>query len=112
MKNTQNKLFKIRINKGDTVIVRAGKYKGTTGKVLNTHPKLNMVTVEGVNVVKKHVKPNRTSPQGTIVELTKPINVSKVGYYDATNKKASRISYKQVDGIKTRVAVTTGKEIK
>ncbi len=75
----ENPVVKIRIKKGDTVIVRSGKYKGQTGKVLATHPTENKVTVEGINIVKKHQKPNRAYPQGGIVEITKPIWVSKVG---------------------------------
>jgi len=75
----EKKVFKIRLKKGDTVVVRSGKYKGKTGKVAAVHPSENKVTVEGVNIVKKHVKPNKAYPQGGIVEVTKPIWVSKVG---------------------------------
>jgi len=108
-----NKLSKIRLQKGDTVIVRAGKDKGKTGKVVLTHPKLNAVTVEGINIYKKHVKPNRSHPQGDIVSLTKPIGVSKVGIYDATTKKPARIAYKvSKEGKKTRVYAGTSREIK
>ncbi len=108
-----NKLFKIRLKKGDTVVVRAGKYKGKTGKVVATHPADNKVTVEGVNIVKKHQKPNKEHPQGGIIEITKPIDVSKVGLQDPTTKKATRIGYKVTkDGEKTRVAKSSGKEIK
>ncbi len=108
-----DKIFKIRLKKGDTVMVRLGKYKGQTGKILATHPRENKVTVEGINIVKKHVKPNRTNPQGGIIELTKPITVSKVGIYDAASKKPSRIGYTIAeDGSKIRVMKTTGKEIK
>lgn len=108
-----DKVFKIRLKKGDTVMVRTGKYKGKTGKVIAVHPRENKVTVEGINIVKKHVKPNRANPQGGIVELTKPIAVSKVGIYDAAAKKASRIGYQVAkDGSKTRVMKTSGKEIK
>jgi large subunit ribosomal protein L24 len=67
------KLFKIRLKKGDTVIVRIGKYKGKTGKIVATHPRENKVTVEGINIVKKHVKPTQQHPQGAIVEITKPM---------------------------------------
>ena len=110
---TPAKVFKIRLNKGDTVIVRAGKYKGKTGKVTATHPRENKVTVEGINIVKKHVKPNQQYPQGAIVELTKPIWVSKVSILDATTKKPSRIGYKlDKDGAKTRIFKSSGKEIK
>jgi large subunit ribosomal protein L24 len=106
-------IFKIRIKKGDTVQVRAGKYKGKTGTVLATHPSENKVTVEGINIVTKHQKPNKAYPQGGILKLTKPIDVSKVGILDPTNKKPSRIGYKLDDkGNKTRIFKTSGKEIK
>ena len=106
-------IYKIRLNKGDTVIVLAGKYKGKTGKITATHPKENKVTVEGVNIVKKHQKPNKAYPQGGIIELTKPIWVSKVAAYEPTAKKPSRIGYKiDKDGKKTRIYKTSGKEIK
>ncbi|HSX05167.1 MAG TPA: 50S ribosomal protein L24, partial [Candidatus Saccharimonadales bacterium] len=71
-------MFKIKLKKGDTVQVLSGKYKGKTGKVLATHPADNKVTVEGINIVKKAVKPNKTYPQGGIIDITKPIWVSKV----------------------------------
>jgi len=109
----ENKIYKIRLKKGDTVIVRIGKYKGQTGTVLATHPRDNKVTVEGVNIIKKHVKPNKAYPQGGIIEMTKPIAVSKVAIVDPSTKKASRIGY-QIDkeGNKTRVFKSSGKEIK
>lgn len=105
-------IFKIRLKKGDTVIVLSGKYKGKTGKVTATHPSLNKVTVEGINIVKKHVKPNREHPQGAIVELTKPIWVSKVAIVEPTSKKASKIGFSTgKDGAKVRVYKRSGKEI-
>jgi large subunit ribosomal protein L24 len=106
-------IYKIRIKKGDEVIVRSGKYKGQTGKVVSTHPTLNKVTVEGINIVKKHTKPNKQYPQGGIIPITKPIDVSKVGIIDPATKKASRIGYTiDKDGAKTRVFKKSGKEIK
>jgi len=108
----ESKRYKIRLKKDDLVVVRSGKYKGKTGKVLATHPQENKVTVEGINIIKKHVKPNRTQPQGGIVEITKPIWVSKVGLMDSTTKKPTRIGYKLEEGIKKRVLKGSGKEIK
>jgi large subunit ribosomal protein L24 len=109
----ENKIYKIRLKKDDTVIVLAGKYKGKTGKVVATHPRENKVTVEGVNIVKKHQKPNKANPQGGILEITKPIWVSKVAIVDPSTKKASRIGYSVAkDGTKTRVFKKSGKEIK
>lgn len=107
------KAYKIRLKKGDVVVVRSGKYKGQTGKITATHPKENKVTVENVNVVKKHVKPNQQNPQGAIVEVTKPIWVSKVSVIDPTSKKPTRIGYKvDKDGKKVRVYKSSGKEMK
>jgi large subunit ribosomal protein L24 len=109
----ENKIYKIRLKKGDTVIVLAGKYKGKTGKILATHPRDNKVTVEGINIVKKHQKPTKANPQGGILDLTKPIWVSKVAIVEPTTKQASRIGYAVAkDGTKTRVFKKTGKEIK
>lgn len=111
MKTTMT--YKIRLKKDDTVVVLSGKYKGKTGKVLATHPRENKVTVEGINIVKKHQKPNRANPQGGILDITKPIWVSKVAVVEPTSKKPSRIGYSiDKDGAKTRVYKKTGKEIK
>ncbi|CAN5686986.1 50S ribosomal protein L24 [soil metagenome] len=113
MSAPDNTIFKIRLKKDDTVVVRSGKYKGKTGKVIATHPRDNKVTVEGINIVKKHMKPNRQYPQGGIIELTKPIGVSKVGIVDPTTKKASKIGYKVTPkGDKVRIFKSSGKEIK
>jgi large subunit ribosomal protein L24 len=112
-KQTQNKAYKIRLKRGDTIVVRAGKEKGKTGKIVATHPSENKVTVEGLNIVKKHVKPTRTNPQGGIVELTKPIWVSKVSIVEPTSKKPSRIGFTfDKEGKKVRVFKRTDKEIK
>jgi len=108
-----NQLYKIRIRKGDMVMVRSGKYKGRTGKVLAVYPKLNKIQVEGVNIVKKHRKPTQQHPQGGIIDITKPIWVSKVGLLDSAGKKPSRIGYKiSKDSGKTRYLKTSNKEIK
>ncbi len=115
MKNskTTTKTYKIRLQKGDEVVVRSGKYKGQTGKITATHPKLNMVTVEGINIVKRHVKPTQAQPQGGIIEMTKPIWVSKVALIDPTTKKPTRVGYKlDKDGGKTRIYKKSGKEVK
>ena len=106
-------VYKIRLKKGDTVMVRSGKYKGKTGKVVATHPAENKVTVEGINIVKKHVKPNRANPQGGIIEITKPILVGKVGIVDPSTNKPARIGYVlDKEGKKVRVFKQSGKEIK
>ena len=105
--------FKIRLKKGDTVVVRTGKYKGKTGKITATHPTDNKVTVEGINIVKKAMKPTQARPQGGFLEITKPMWVSKVAVIEPTTKKTSRIGYTvKDDGTKVRTYKSTGKEIK
>jgi large subunit ribosomal protein L24 len=116
-KHTDNKTtaYKIRLKKGDTVMVRLGKDKGKTGKIVAVHPRDNKVTVEGVNIVKKHQKPNRAYPQGGIIEITKPIWVSKVGIVDPETKKPSRIGFElsEQDGTttKSRIFKSSGKVV-
>ncbi|MBI2588662.1 50S ribosomal protein L24 [Candidatus Saccharibacteria bacterium] len=103
----------MRLKKGDEVMIRSGKYKAHTGKILQIHPALNKVTVEGINIVKRHKKPARLSPQGGIIEITKPIWVSKVGLLDSGSKKPSRIGFKSFnDGSKRRILKSSGKELK
>jgi large subunit ribosomal protein L24 len=107
------KAYKIRLKKGDMVMVRSGKYKGKTGKITAVMPAENKVVVDGINVVKRHRKPTQLRPQGGIDEITKPIWVSKVGLLDSASKKASRIGMKiDAKGNKTRVLKTSGKEVK
>ena len=109
----ETKLFKIRLKKGDNVVVTTGKYKGQTGTIVATQPRDNKVTVEGINIVKKHQKPTKAHPQGGIIEITKPIDVSKVAIVDPSTKKASRIGYSfDKDGNKIRIFKSSGKEIK
>lgn len=108
----KTELFKIRLKKGDTVVVLSGKYKGKTGKVVKIHPSENKVTVDGINMFKKHVKPNKAYPQGAIIDITKPIWVSKVAIVDPATKKPTRIGYAvKKDGTKVRVLKSSGKEI-
>ena len=106
-------VFKIKLKKGDTVKVRVVKDKGKTGKITAVHPTLNAVTVDGINIVKRHVKPDKQHPQGDIVELTKPIAVSKVSMYDTVSKKTSKIAVRtDAKGAKSRIYKKLGKEIK
>lgn len=112
---SQNKrqVTKIRLKTGDNVMVLTGRDKGKTGKITAVHPSTNQVTVEGINIAKRHMKPTQTMPQGGIVDLTKPIDVSKVGIIEPTSKKPTRVAYEVTkDGTKTRVYASTRKEIK
>lgn len=106
-------MYKIRLKKGDTVVVTTGKYKGKTGKITAVHPKENKVTIEGINVVKRHIKPTEIRPQGGIEEKTKPMWVSKVALVDPSDKKPSKVGYKfDKQGNKVRVYKRSGKEVK
>ena len=96
-----------KIKKDDMVIVIAGKDKDKTGKVLSV--KEGKVIVEGVNVVKKHTKPNQMNQNGGIVEKEAAIDVSNVMLL--VDGKATRVGFEVKDGKKVRVAKTTGKVI-
>lgn len=84
----------MKIKKGDTVLVISGKYKGKTGKVLKTFPKEGKVLVEGVNLVKKHFRPRSGREKGQIIEIPKPLPVSKLKFICPSCKKATRLGYK------------------
>ena len=103
---------KIHIKKGDTVFVNAGNDKGKTGKVLSVIPSKDRAIVEGVNMVKKHTKPNSKQPQGGIVEKEAGIHISNLNLIDPQSGKPTRVGYKTVDGKKVRFAKKSGEEIK
>lgn len=92
----------MRIVKGDKVKVITGYYKGTIAEVQEVLPKQDKVILDGVNMVKKHLKPNQVNPDGGIVEKAMPIHVSNVMLYDAKAKTASRIGFKVEKGKKVR----------
>ncbi|HLB51691.1 50S ribosomal protein L24 [candidate division WWE3 bacterium RIFCSPHIGHO2_12_FULL_38_15] len=93
----------MRIHKGDKVKVITGKDKGKEGKVLAVYLSKNKVLIEGVNKVKRHVKPGTVSKEGGIVVVEKPINVSNVMFIDSTSGNPVRIGFKIVDGKKYRI---------
>lgn len=102
----------MRIKKGDTVEIIAGKDKGKSGKVLNVNPTTERIIVEKVNMVTKHQKPNQKVQQGGIVHQEAPIHVSNAMLIDPKDKKATRVSFKVLeDGKKVRVSTRTGEEI-
>ena len=102
----------MKIKTGDTVMVISGHYKGTIGEVKAVSPRSNRVIVEGVNMVKKAVKPSQENPEGAIVEMEAPISASNVMFYDTKAKQATRIGYKGTGKDKVRFNKKTGKEIK
>jgi len=104
--------FKMHVKKDDTVIVISGKDKGKKGRVLEAYPRENRVLVEGVNLVKKHQKPNPQNPQGGIISQEAPIHASNVMLVDPKTGQPTRIGYKVLDnGKKVRVAKKSGEII-
>jgi large subunit ribosomal protein L24 len=101
-----------KIRKDDTVVVLAGKDKGKTGKVLKVLPKEERVLVEGVNLVKRHTKPDVANPQGGVIPKEASIHVSNVAIRDPKTGKPTRVGFKMNDkGVKVRVAKGSGVEI-
>lgn len=92
----------LNVKKGDNVLVIAGKDKGKTGKVLVAMPADNSVVVAGVNIIAKHQKPRNANDKGGIIKREGKINASNVMIVCPTCGKATRISYKTVDGKKIR----------
>ncbi len=101
----------MRVKKGDTVVVIAGKDKGKKGLVLNVDAKNNRVLVEGVNIVTKHNKQSATNPQGGITTKEAPIHISNVMPFDPEVNKGVRVRYEVKDGKKVRVSAKSGKEL-
>ena len=104
----------MKIKKGDTVVVIAGKDKGAKGKVIAAYPTRDKVLVEGVNRVKKHERirtTQRGSKTGGIVTQEAPVHISNVQVLDDQGKP-TRIGYRiDENGNKVRIARTTGKEL-
>tara|TARA_E500000178_G_C16799966_1_gene651975 strand:+ start:515 stop:838 length:324 start_codon:yes stop_codon:yes gene_type:complete len=102
---------KLKIRKGDKVIVTAGKSKGTVGEVLKILPNENKAMVRGANIVKRHTKPSQNSTGG-IIEKEAMLHISNIAYYDEKKKRASRIGFKILeDGRKVRISKLTNEVI-
>lgn len=101
----------MKIIKGDTVRVMVGKDRGKEGQVERVYPKRNAVLIPDINIYKKHVKKTEQTPQGGIVEVPRPINISKVMLICPHTKKPTRVSYKFVDGKKVRFSKKANKAI-
>jgi len=102
----------MHVKKGDKVMVISGKDKGKTGVILTAFPKKDRVLVEGVNIIKKHMKPNQVNPQGGIVSQEAAIHVSNVMLIDPKTGEPTRVGSKVEDGKKVRVAKKSGEIIK
>ena len=107
----------LKIRRDDTVRVIAGKDRGRTGRVKSVDPRKQRVYVEGINIVKRHIKPRtlrdtqRAQELGGIVEMEGPIHVSNVMLIDPDSGEPTRVSVKRDGGRRVRVAKKSGKEI-
>ena len=107
----------LKIRRDDTVRVIAGKDRGRTGRVKSVDPKNQRVYVEGVNIVKRHIKPRtlrdtqRAQELGGIVEMEGGIHISNVMLVDPSSGEPSRVGVKREGGKRIRIAKKSGKEI-
>ena len=102
---------KLKIKKGDKVVVITGRDKGKVGEVKKVMPTESRVIVDGVNMIKRHTRPSAGDPGG-IVEKEASIHVSNVAYVDPKTDKPTRIGYKTLeDGRKVRFAKRSGEVI-
>lgn len=102
----------MKIIRDDKVKIIAGNNKGKTGKVLKVILDKNKLIVEGVNLVKKHQKPNQTNQQGGIIEKEAPINASNVMLVCSNCEKAVRISKRRTeDGKAERICKSCNKAV-
>tara|TARA_B100001013_G_scaffold264405_1_gene166618 strand:+ start:20 stop:343 length:324 start_codon:yes stop_codon:yes gene_type:complete len=102
---------KMRVKKGDQVVVRVGKDKGRSGEILRVLKKKDRVIVQGVNMVKRHQRPTQTSPGG-ISESEAAIHVSNIGVADPKTNSPTRVGYRFLDsGQKIRFAKASGEAV-
>jgi large subunit ribosomal protein L24 len=103
---------KLHITKGDTVRVMRGDDKGKEGKVLRVHPKTGRITIEGVNIVKKHRKARRENEQSGIIEMPAPLHASNVMLIDPKSGEPTRVRARiDDDGTKERISAKSGDAI-
>ena len=99
---------KCKLLKGDEVVVLTGKSKGETGKIDKVDRKSGKVYVGGVNLFKRHTRPNSAEEEGGIFDKAMPLDLSNVALVDPKTKKATRVGYKLQDGKKVRFAKGSG----
>lgn len=107
VKNTS----KLKIRKGDKVLVITGASKGVEGEVKEVLRDASKLIIGGVNLVKKHLKPTESNPTGGIVEVEAPIHISNVMLVDPKSGEATRVGRKLVDQKLVRYSVKTGETI-
>jgi large subunit ribosomal protein L24 len=98
-----------RVKKDDIVVVIAGRDKGRQGRVLRVISETERVVVEGINVMKRHMRPTPQNPEGGIIEKEMPIHMSNVMLWDSKEEKRARVRYQvKEDGSKVRVSARSG----
>ena len=104
--------YRMHVKKGDTIQVISGRDKGKVGEITSVNPKNSKVTIEGVNVRTKHVKPQQDGESGQIVTFEAPIHSSNVMLYSTKEKTVSRVGYTYTEeGRKVRMLRKTGEII-
>ena len=102
---------KIKLKKGDEVIILSGKDKGKNGKITKVKPSINKAIISGINKVKKHQKPDQNQAGG-IIEKEMPIHISNLAFYDTALKKGVRVGFKfDQKNKKIRINKNSGKTI-
>jgi large subunit ribosomal protein L24 len=108
---------KLKIRSGDRVVIRAGKDRGKSGRVLRVEPRNERLYVEGLNMVKRHMRPQqvrgaqRTEAIGGVIEREGPVHISNVMLLDPKQAKPTRVGVEHEDGQRYRVAKRTGARI-
>lgn len=95
--------MKIRVKKGDNVLIIAGKDKGKQGTIERVFPKLGKIVVTGVNITKRHLKPSRKNPHGGIIDKLSPIDVSNIVVICPRCSQPTKMSFKITAGQKMRL---------
>ena len=106
-----NRHSKLKLRKGDEVIVLTGRSRGETGKIEEIDKKTGRVYLAGKNLIKRHTKPDLNNHEGGIIDVPAPLHISNVALVDPKTKKATRVGFKVEGGKKVRIAKASGSVI-
>lgn len=101
----------MKIKSGDTVLIIAGKDRNKSGKVTEVFPKDNKIVIDGLNIVRKHIRPKKEGEKGQRVEVPRAINVSNVQIICPKCKKPTRIGQRLIENGKVRICKKCNQEI-
>ena len=104
--------FKMKVRKGDKVLIITGKDRNKSGIIERVIPTKNKVIVTGLNLVKKTLKRSSKNPQGGIIDIPAALNASNVMLLDTASNKPTRVGYKKTNETRSRIAKVSGDEIK